>query len=29
MLQRVIRHGVVFVGTAFVLAAYAVGTTGT
>jgi len=28
MLQRIIRHGVVFVGTAFVLSAYAVGTTG-
>ncbi len=28
MLQRVIRHGVVFGGTAFVLSAYAVGTTG-
>src|SRR5436190_2205468 len=28
MLQRVIRHGVVLVGTAVVLSAYAVGTTG-
>jgi len=28
MLQRAIRHSVVFVGTAFVLSAYAVGTTG-